>query len=214
MRICFLALFNYANELAYDILRDQGLNIISHLRNLWAELCRAYHLEAKWYYSGHFPSINEYLNTAWISISGPLLLLHGYLTTKNHINKKELQYLEQYPGFVRWPSMVLRLANDLGTTTDEMKKGDVPKLIQCYMWEKGCSEEDAREHIKQQIDMTWQKLNKDILIENAVRGFEATALNLARISLCFYQHGDGFGSPHSETKKNLISLIVKPISMS
>ncbi|PIM97305.1 Exo-alpha-bergamotene synthase [Handroanthus impetiginosus] len=214
MRICFLALFNSANELAYDILRDQGHNIISNLRNLWAELCRAYYLEAKWYHNGYFPSINEYLNIAWVSISGPVVLFYAYFSSTNPINKKELQNLEQYSCIIRWPSIVLRLTDDLGTTKDEIKKGDVPKSIQCYMHETSCSEEDAREYVKHLIDVTLKRMNKDILLENPVKDFSATAMNLARIALCMYQFGDGFGVPHPETKKNLVSLIVKPITMS
>nr|QCF60507.1 sabinene synthase [Salvia dorisiana] len=212
MKICFLALFNTVNEFAYHILRDQGFNIISNLRNLWAELCRAYYLEATWFHSGYFPTTNEYLNTAWISISGPLLLFYGYFTT-NPINQKELKSLEQYPGIIRWPATVLRLADDLGTSSDEMKRGDVPKSIQCYMKETGCSEEDARKHIKQLIDTALKRMNKEILMENPIKNFGQTAMNLGRISLCMYQHGDGFGLPYSETKKNLMSLLVQPFSM-
>ncbi|KAI3456385.1 hypothetical protein Pfo_013048 [Paulownia fortunei] len=197
MRICFLALFNSANEMAYHILRDQGFNIISNLRKLWAELSRCYYLEARWFHSGYFPSTNEYLNTAWVSISGPLLLFHAYFSITDPINKKELRSLEQYPGIIRWPSMVLRLADDLGTASDEIKRGDVPKSIQCYMHDKGCSEEDAREYVKHLIDVTWKRMNKDIVIENPVKNFTTTALNLARIALCIYQYGDGHGIPDS-----------------
>nr|J7LQ09.1 RecName: Full=Trans-alpha-bergamotene synthase; AltName: Full=Terpene synthase 7; Short=LdTPS7 [Phyla dulcis]AFR23371.1 trans-alpha-bergamotene synthase [Phyla dulcis] len=213
MRICFLAIFNTANEIAYDILRDQGINIISNLRRLWAELGRVYYTEAKWYHSGYFPSTEEYLNVAWISITGPVLLFHAYFSIMNPIDMKELQYLEQYPGIIRWPSTVLRLADDLGTASDEIKRGDVPKSIQCYMHETGCSEEEAREYVKQLIDTTLKKMNKEILMEKPTNDFGATAMNLARISLFFYQYGDGFGVPHNQTKENLVSLIVKPICL-
>ncbi|KAG6392290.1 hypothetical protein SASPL_146504 [Salvia splendens] len=100
MKICFLALFNSVNELAYHILRDQGFLVISNLKNL------------------------------------------------------------QYPGIIRWPSTVLRLADDLGTSSDEMKRGDVPKTMECYMKEMGCSEEDARKHIKQVIDTALKRMKQ------------------------------------------------------
>lgn len=83
----------------------------------WAEQSGCWLLEAKWYHSGYVPTTDEYLNTAWISITGPLLLFYGYLTTTNPINKQELQSLEQRPGIIHWPSMVLRLADDLGTSS-------------------------------------------------------------------------------------------------
>ncbi|KAL1537417.1 exo-alpha-bergamotene synthase-like [Salvia divinorum] len=185
MKICFLALFNSVNEFAYHILRDQGFNVISNLTNLWAELCRAYYLEARWFHSGYVPTTNE----------------------------RELKRLEQYPGIIRWPSTVLRLADDLETSSDEMKRGDVPKTMECYMKETGCSEEDARIHVKHLIDTALKRMNKVILMENPIKNFGQTAMNLGRISLCMYQHGDGFGVPHSETKKNLVSLLVQPFPM-
>ncbi|XP_057764787.1 exo-alpha-bergamotene synthase-like isoform X2 [Salvia miltiorrhiza] len=212
MRICFLAIFNFSNELAYHILRDQGFNVIPNMRKLWAELCRAYYLEARWFHSGYVPTTNEYLNTAWISISGPLLLFYAYFST-NAINNEELQSLEQYPGIIRWPSTVLRLTDDLGTSSDEMKRGDVPKSVQCYMIETGCSEEDARKHIKHLIEAALKRMNKEILMEKPLKDFSHIAMNLGRISLCMYQHGDGYGLPHSETKRNLVSLIVQPFPM-
>ncbi|KAG8385682.1 hypothetical protein BUALT_Bualt03G0070500 [Buddleja alternifolia] len=213
MRICFLQLFNCTNEMAYDILRDQGFNIIANLRKLWAELSRAYYVEARWYHSGYTPSLNQYLNLSWVSISGPALLLHAYFSITNPINNKELQSLEQYGGIIRWPSMILRLTDDLGTSSDEVRRGDVQKSIQCYMREAGCSEVDARDYIKHLISVTLKRMNKDILMQNPVKNFKTTAMNLARIALCMYQFGDGFGVPHQETKKNLVSLIAKPINM-
>ncbi|KAL2495304.1 cineole-1 [Forsythia ovata] len=212
MRICFLALFNSINEMAYDVLKDQGLNIISNTRKL-AELCRVYLIEARWYNNGYFPSLSEYLNTAWISASGPVLLFHAFFCTINPITKKDLGHLEQYPGIIHWPSLVLRLTDDLGTSSDEIKRGDVPKSIQCYIQDTGCSEEDARDYVKYLIDVTMKKMNKDILMDSPFKDFVGTAMNLARISQCIYQYGDGFGVPHLETKKNIISLIVEPIPL-
>ncbi|KAL7088790.1 hypothetical protein ACP275_13G148900 [Erythranthe tilingii] len=213
MRISFLALFNCANELAYKILRDQGLNIISKLRKLWAELSRGYYQEAQWFHSGYRPSTNEYINVAWLTIPGPVLLFHGYFCVTNPINTKDLHFLEQYPGIIRWPATVLRLSDDLGTSSAEIKRGDVPKYIQCYMHETGCSEEDAREYIKNNlIGDLLKKMNKEILfMDKPIENFQTTAMNLARIGFSFYQFGDGFGEPYSDTKTNLVSLLVEPI---
>ena len=37
-----------------------------------------------------------------------------------------------------------------------MKRGDVPKWIQCYRDEEGVSEDEARKHIEFLIDETWK----------------------------------------------------------
>ncbi|KAL3627586.1 hypothetical protein CASFOL_028949 [Castilleja foliolosa] len=213
MRIYFLSLFNFANEMAYRVMKEQGINIISNLRKLWSELSRFYHLEARWFYSGYIPTTDEYLNQAWVSVSGPLALMHGFFSISKPINKTDLRVLEPYPGIIHWPSMILRLADDLGTSTDEMKKGDVHKSIQCYMHETGCSEEEAREYVKHLIDVTLKKMNKDILMEKQIGNFSKAAMNLGRISLSVYQFGDGFGTPHLETKENMVSLLIEPLPM-
>ncbi|KAL8499818.1 hypothetical protein ACS0TY_019706 [Phlomoides rotata] len=213
MQICFLDLNNYVNDLAYHVLKEQGLNIISNLRKLWREHSKAYYLEAKWFHSGYFPSTNEYLSNAWKSIGGIQALLYCYICVANPIKHKELQSLEQYPSIIHSPTMISRLADDLGTSSDEIKRGDNPKSIQCYMHETGCSEEDARKYIIKLIEELWKKMNKEILkSEEPIRTYGPIAMNLARMSLCFYLHGDGFGNnSHSKTMEKLVSLIVEPI---
>ena len=32
MKLCFLSLYNSVNEMAYDILKDQGVDILPHLK--------------------------------------------------------------------------------------------------------------------------------------------------------------------------------------
>lgn len=34
MKICFLALYNTTNEMGYEILKDQGINIIPYLQKV------------------------------------------------------------------------------------------------------------------------------------------------------------------------------------
>ncbi|KAK1556179.1 hypothetical protein Q3G72_000128 [Acer saccharum] len=213
MKICFLTLYNTINEMAFVYLKDQGLDIIKYLRREWANLCKAYLLEAKWYYSGYTPTLAEYIENAWVSISAPLTLVHSYfLVTNNSITKEDLAYLEEYPNIIRCSSMVLRLADDLGTSSDEMKRGDVPKSIQCYMHETGASEEEAREHIRGLINATWLKMNKEIIGNpHYSNTFAGVAMNLARMAQCMYQFGDGHGVPDKETKHRILSLIINPI---
>lgn len=32
MKVCYLAMFNFANELVYDVLKDQGLDILPYIK--------------------------------------------------------------------------------------------------------------------------------------------------------------------------------------
>ncbi|CAL9152067.1 unnamed protein product [Musa hybrid cultivar] len=81
MKICFLALFNTTNVTAYNVMKEKGLDIIPHLKNAWADLCKAYMVEARWYHQGYTPNLEEYLENALVSISGPLALTLAYCTS-------------------------------------------------------------------------------------------------------------------------------------
>ncbi|KAG4149507.1 hypothetical protein ERO13_D05G338440v2 [Gossypium hirsutum] len=161
MKIYYHALYNSVNEMAFDTLKEQGINVIPFLKKLWTDLCKAYLLEAKWYYSGYTPTLQEYIDNAWISIGGSLVLAHSYLVN-DHITEEGLHSIqENYSDIVYRSSVIVRLANDLVTSSYELKRGDIPKSIQCYMHESGASEEEAREHIRSLIDSTWKKINED-----------------------------------------------------
>jgi (-)-alpha-terpineol synthase len=73
-------------------------------------------LEAKWYHSRYTPSLQEYIQNAWISVSSPVLIVHAYFFVTNPITKEGLDCLEEYPDIIRWSSMIVRLADDLGTS--------------------------------------------------------------------------------------------------
>ncbi|KAG7973868.1 hypothetical protein I3843_06G018600 [Carya illinoinensis] len=214
MKICFLTLHNAVNEMAFDVLKEKKLHIIRYLKKVMVDLCRSFMLEAKWFYTGYKPSFQEYIENAWISIAAPVVLVHAYFLVTNPITKEALECLEGYPDIIRWSSLIVRLTDDLGTSKDELKRGDVPKSIQCYMNETGVDvdEDDAREYIRSLISATWKKMNKEQLFTSPLpKIYVESAINLARMAQCTYQHGDGHGVQDGDTKDRVLSLLVHPI---
>nr|QWQ79604.1 TPS46 [Juglans sigillata] len=199
MQICFLTIYNSINEIAFNILKEKGFNSVRYLKREWADLCRSYLLEAK---------------NAWITITGPNMLVHSFFFVTNPITKEALDLLEEYPDIIRWIAVIVRLADDLGTSTDEIERGDNPKSIQCYMNDTGASEKDAREFIRSLISATWKKVNEE-LGGTASSSFSETfieiGMNCARMSQCMYQHGDGHGIVDRETKDRVLALLIHPI---
>ncbi|XP_050206905.1 terpene synthase 10-like isoform X2 [Mercurialis annua] len=214
MKLCFLTLHNSINQIAYDPLKEQGIYSIPYLKKAWADICKCYLLEAKWHYNGYTPSFEEYMDNAWISISAPVILVHAFFLLKNPITNDALKCLNEYPRIIRYSSTILRLADDLGTSSDEVKRGDVPKSIQCYMHETGVSEEKAREHIRSLICETWKKMNKERVADDSPFSdtFIGVVVNLARMALYMYQYGDGHGNnEEGKTKDRVMSLLIHPI---
>ncbi|KAG6670607.1 hypothetical protein I3843_Q051400 [Carya illinoinensis] len=207
MQQCFLSLHNTINEIAFENLKEKGFNNIRYLKSM-GRFMQAYLLEAKWYYNSYTPSFQEYIENAWVSISAPVILVHAYFAVTNPITKESCDFLEaEYPNIIRCSSMILRLADDLGTSTDELERGDVPKSIQCYMNDTGVSEEDARNYVRSLISATWEKFNKERTVTSPFsKTYIEIAMNLGRMAQCMYQYGDGHGSAESETKDRVLAL--------
>ncbi|KAB5512284.1 hypothetical protein DKX38_029312 [Salix brachista] len=178
----------------------------------WAGLCKSYLVEAKWYYIGYTPSLREYLDNAWVSSSAPVILVHAYFYVSSPTAEEASHFIEEYLDIIRWSSMIIRLADDLGASSYELKRGDVSKSIQCYMYETEVFEEKARDHVKILIGNTWKKIN-DYRFANprTSQTFIGVAMNLARMAQCMYQYGDGHGVGDLETKDRVKSILIKPL---
>ncbi|KAE8651963.1 terpene synthase 10 [Cucumis sativus] len=215
LKPCFFTLYNSINEIAYEALINHGVDVMQYLKKVWADLCKSYLIESNWYHSGYKPTFEEYMNNAWISVAGPIMLVHSYIFVASQISKQELERLTKYEDTIRWSSTIMRLANDLLTPLDKQNIGDVPKSIQCYMNETGGSEKEAREYVRHLVDELWKKLNDEYDDEKRVSTqaiIGGMSKNLARISQYMYQYGDGRFIDHNKTKESIVSLLVHPIS--
>ena len=83
----------------------------------WVGLCRAYLVEAKWFHSGTKPTLEEYMENAWISIASPIMAVHSYISATNPIIEKELNYIESNLDLFYWAGKIFRLQDDLGTSS-------------------------------------------------------------------------------------------------
>ncbi|KAH7666201.1 (-)-alpha-terpineol synthase protein [Dioscorea alata] len=215
MKMCFLGLFNTTNETAYKVLKLRNANCIPYLKKSWLELCKAYLVEAKWAHNNYKPKTKEYLDNAWISIGTFPIFFHSFFGISEALSMEALESLEKFPIVMQRSFLILRLCNDLGTSTEEVNRGDVRKAIQCYMNEKGVSETIGRNYIKDLIRETWKQLNTNILTMSSPFDVSLNnlAMNIARTSHCIYQNGDGYGIPKNNTENMVISLLIKPISL-
>ncbi|KAI0493040.1 hypothetical protein KFK09_027316 [Dendrobium nobile] len=213
MKKCLTVLFNTMNDIASSFSKEKELDILPCLKRMWDDLCKAFFIEAMWYHNGYTPTLDEYLNNAWVTVSGICTLITTYCLSDD-LTFEAIKSLEFYPPIVRYSSMLARLYNDLGTYTAEIQRGDVPKSIQCYMKEKNVSETTARDYIRCLIRIYWKKLNKEhTLSSKYVESFRKVLVDIPRTAQCFYQYGDGYGEPDLETRERIICIIIKPISL-
>ncbi|GER41896.1 monoterpene synthase-like protein [Striga asiatica] len=182
---------------------------------LWADLCRTYLQEATWHSMGYKPKLQEYINNAWISISAPVILTHAYFFVTYPIDNHAIKSLYEYHNIIRCSSIILRLANDLGTSLDEMKRGDVPKAIQCYMNESGASVDESQDYVRFLIHETWKEMNEER--EPAICAFQkefvTAAVELGRMAQYVYQYGDSHGMHFPQMKESIMSSLFEPAKL-
>ncbi|XP_058210697.1 tricyclene synthase EBOS, chloroplastic-like isoform X2 [Rhododendron vialii] len=216
MKLCFLALYNTTNEMAYDILKRKGVNIIPYLKRAWADICKTFLREAKWCSNRETPTFKAYLDNALVSVSGVLISIHVYFLLTETITKEALECLEKkYHPLVECSSLIFRFSNDLATSKAELERGESANSILCYMHETGVSEQEARKHISSLIEEAWKKMNKERVATDSPfeKPFIETAFNPARIAQCTYQNGDGHGAPDNKAKNRVLSVIIEPITL-
>lgn len=79
------------------------------------------------------------------------------------------------------------------------------------MKETGVSEPEACEYVKSMIHKMWKDMNKEVQSSTLSRSFIDVSLNLARMGLCMYQHGDGHTIQDPIIQNRIRSLIIQPI---
>ncbi|XP_056161804.1 (E,E)-alpha-farnesene synthase-like [Syzygium oleosum] len=216
MKVCFRALRDVTYDIAYDIGKDEDWHrVLPHLTKAWEDFCKALLNEAKWDNMGYTPSLEEYLNNAWTSSSGPLILSHACYFTGHMKLDDAADLLQRNKDLIYNVSMIIRLCNDLGTSTAERDRGDAPSSVVCYMREANVSEDVARKHIKVLINQAWKRINARCF-GNAetpfLRPFIIVTVNAARVAHMLYQFGDGFGVQDGDIRQQILSIVIKPLA--
>nr|XP_043621255.1 R-linalool synthase QH1, chloroplastic-like [Erigeron canadensis] len=216
MKTCFFVLHNTINDIAFETFTESEFVILPYVVKAWEDLCKAYLLEAQWYHNGYMPTLEQYLDNARVSISVPLMLMHINFSLSLAVCSTEevLQNMDKTENIVRYSGLILRFADDLGTSSGEMKRGDVPTSIQCYMHENGATEEEARAYVQMLILETWKKLNKEragAAKSLYLKEFADCATNFSRMAQFMYQEVDGHGERPDVTKTHILPILVNPI---
>ncbi|KAH6781338.1 hypothetical protein C2S51_006631 [Perilla frutescens var. frutescens] len=213
MQLCFLTINNFVDDTAYDVMKEKDINIIPYLRKSWVDLAEAYLVEAKWFYGGYKPSLEEYLNNGWISVCGPAVLCHVFFGVTDSITMETVESLFKYHDLIRCSSTLVRLADDLATSL--VSRGDVPKSIQCYMNDNNASEEEARRHVRWLIAETWKEMNVEMVSADSpfCKDFIACAADMGRMAQYMYHNGDGHGMQNSQIHQQMTDFLFQKLAV-
>ena len=93
-------------------------------------------MEAKWYNNGYTPSLDEYLDNGWVSGSGPILSLHAFFSVMDEAREETIDLLLNNDDLVRCTSLIIRLCNDLGTSTVIIQSQKTSPYIYIYIYNR------------------------------------------------------------------------------
>ncbi|RWR98112.1 Geraniol synthase, chloroplastic [Cinnamomum micranthum f. kanehirae] len=93
MKTYFLALYNSINEIGYEILKEEGRNVIPYLRN------------------------TEYLQTSWISIGSLPMQTYVFALLGKNLAPESSDFAEKISDILPLGGLMIRLPDDLGTST-------------------------------------------------------------------------------------------------
>ncbi|AES67304.1 putative geranyl diphosphate diphosphatase [Medicago truncatula] len=192
MKICYMALYNTTNEIAYKIQKEHGLTVVSYLKRTWIDIFEAFLEEAKWFNNGCVPNFKTYLDNGVISAGSCMALVHATFLIGDGLSKETMSIMmKSYPRLFTCSGEILRLWDDLGTSTEEQERGDNASSIQCMMRENNISDEnEGRIHIRMLLGNLWRELNGLATTKTIPLSVVKASLNMARTAQVIYQHGD------------------------
>ncbi|KAL2474661.1 terpene synthase 02 [Abeliophyllum distichum] len=214
MKICYMALYNTTNEIAYKILKEQGRNVLPSVRRVWMNTIEAFMVEANWFSSGHVPNLANYLENAITTSGSYMALVHIFFLLGEGISHGNVKLMEKpYPKIFSRSGKILRLWDDLGTSKEEQDRGDNASSIPLFMREKNLPfEDEARECIMQLIGNLWKELNMELINSTSLPlPLIKACFNMSRTSQVIYQHEE---DSYSHGVDNFVKfLLLKPIGM-
>ncbi|XP_051124747.1 monoterpene synthase TPS4, chloroplastic-like [Andrographis paniculata] len=214
MKICYMALYNTTNEIAFRVLKEQGRNVLPFLAKVWIDTIESYMIEAKWFNKGNVPCVEGYLKNGVTTSGSYMVLVHLFFLMGEGVTIENTKLMAKpYPKLFLNAGTILRLWDDLGTTKEEQDQGDNASIITSLLKDKSItSEDEANENIKRRIRNAWKDMNGELLESKILPlPLVKACFNMARTSQVVYQHKED--SYLSSVKKFVNFILLEPINI-
>ncbi|XP_076946242.1 ent-kaurene synthase 2, chloroplastic-like [Bidens hawaiensis] len=195
VRIVFSALKNAICWIGDKAFKWQGRDVTSHVIQIWLDLMNSMLREAIWTKDAYVPTINEYMENAYMSFAlGPIVLPALYLVGPKL--SEEIVESSEYHYLFKLMSTQGRLLNDIHSFKREFKEGKL-NVVALHLSDEG-SDNVEEEVVKEMMMMVKNKRREMMkLVTEEKRSVVPRACNDAFWNMCnvlnlFYANDDGF----------------------
>ncbi|XP_050227766.1 probable terpene synthase 6 [Mercurialis annua] len=213
MKVLYTAFLDLLDE-SEKKSKEEGMSYrLTYLKEGLRELTRAYLQEAKWFYGGNVPTLEEYIRNGMITSCYYPLTAASLLGMGDLVGFKEYEWLHKQPKIIEAAMLICRLMDDIQSHELEQKRGDCPSSIECYVKENDASEKEAVEVMQKMCENAWKDINEQRMKPNVVSGLVLKLyLNLSRIMDFLYKYHDAY--TFSEyVKDDVESLFMQELPM-
>ncbi|XP_054813764.1 ent-kaurene synthase, chloroplastic isoform X2 [Prosopis cineraria] len=210
--IIFSAVRDTICEIGENSLKCQEHNATDHVKKIWLDLMRSMLKEAQWSKNKHVPTIDEYMENAYVSFAlGPIVLPTLYLV--GHKLPTDLAENPEYHRLYELMSTSGRLLNDFNGYKRESAQGKLNAFTLLVAQRGGdVAEEDVIQEMKDVIEENRRELLRLVLQEEGStipRACKDLFWKMAKVLYLFYLKDDGFTS--HELSSTVSDVLEKPV---
>ncbi|KAL6196847.1 hypothetical protein ACLB2K_032460 [Fragaria x ananassa] len=215
VEIIFSAMKSLVSETGINAFARQERSVTNHVIENWLDLLKAMLKEAKWLINKTAPTMEEYMENAYVSFGmGPVVLSNLYLVgpklSEDAVRSSEYYHLN------RLLSTVGRLLNDVQGFKKEAAEGKLTAVTLAMIHGNGSvTEEEVINSMKRIITSKRRELRRLVSQDKdseVPRACKDVFWNMSRFSHLFYERHDGF--TRHDVMKTVNELIKEPIILS
>ncbi|KAL5766831.1 hypothetical protein ACOSP7_017448 [Xanthoceras sorbifolium] len=155
------------------------------------------HGKSKWLQDNRFPTFEEYMHVALVSVGHAYTIIMVFTTLDCLITKEVLDYTLSRPRLI---------------IATELISKHIPSSVECYMKQYGVSEEEAHEELIKQIDDSWKDVNEDCLnFTPCPRSLIKIMLDFTRMTHLIYDGNNNFTRVGKQMQAHIASLLIDPV---
>ncbi|KAK1314276.1 (-)-germacrene D synthase [Acorus calamus] len=216
MQIFIQALADTFKEFEKDLSSEGNSYRVDYLKKAMKDMSRLYLQEAKWGAKRYVPTFEEHLSVTVQSSGYPMLHCATLVGLEDiNLTKEVYDWVISIPKLLHFTALHSRLMDDIADVEQDkirQEEGQVISTVQCYVLEKGISEEEACLDLKKLMKKCSKIINEELLKPSSIP-IEARkpALTLKCVAEVIYRVHNSYNEPSGEMKDNISTLLVNPV---